>query len=93
MIARSDDSFAASAYMIQHAIDQAVARRDLRGMRIVRSDLLDMSRALSLDDQRDLKKLLEKHGRQDPYSEMAPDEESRRKRARRPRLPPDTDSG
>ena len=64
---RSGEEFAASARMLREVIRQTADRGDLRGLRSVRRDLLDMSRALAAEDQRALAELLRAQALSDPY--------------------------
>jgi hypothetical protein len=61
-----------SAPALREVVEQTAQAQNLRGMRIVRSDLLDMSRALGSDHQRALAQLLAEQARDDPWSEQRP---------------------
>ena len=57
-----------SAPAVHEVIEQARTAGNLRGMRVIRSDLLDLSRALSREDRRALEELLKAQTVQDPFS-------------------------
>ena len=66
-VERSDEPFP-SAADIRNVIEHTARSGNLRGMRTLRSDLLDMSRALSVEDQRVLAELPKAHAVEDPFS-------------------------
>src|SRR5256885_3193723 len=67
LVEHSDEPFP-SAEMIREVVEQAARAGNLRGMRIVRSDLLDMSRSLDAEHQRALAELLKRQAGDDAFS-------------------------
>ena len=64
--AKADPSFT-SAPALRMVVEQTREAANLRGMRTIRSDLLDLSHALAPNDQRTLRGLLDAQASEDPF--------------------------
>jgi CHAD domain-containing protein len=67
LVEHSDEPFP-SAPELRDIVEQTGRAGDLRGMRIIRSEFLDMSRALPTEHQRALAELLKAQAADDPFS-------------------------
>jgi hypothetical protein len=66
-IAKHSDEPFPSVPELRDIIERTGRAGNLRGMRIIRSELVDMSRALPNEDQRDLAELLKAQAAEDPF--------------------------